>query len=192
MVAVAYSSAPEWGEPRCIQRWPGRLHTSGLADKVPTKVGYNEHDVLRCWGLQCALNTTEKLNIEEEFKLYLDPNWEDNYPGRPDHEQAVQYYKDYMRSLHDYLDKFFDRSFPNWSQKKVEYLFSIPTTWRSPQLIAQLKLWLDDAGFVDNENQRINVSLTEAEAAAVCATRQSYQVLLAFHIVGSALTRIDR
>jgi hypothetical protein len=143
---------------------------------VPTKVGYNEHGVLRCWGLQCQLSGTEALTIEEEFKLYLDPSFLDHFPGRPDHEQAVTYYKDYMKSLFAYLDRLFEQTIPNWSQKCVEYLFSIPTTWKNPQLVAKLEVWLAEAGFVSNGRRQVNISLTEAEAAAVSATRQSYQV----------------
>ena len=173
--AVAYSSAPEWPRPDCVLKWTGQYQDSQLASKVTTQVAYDGNGGFVSWGFKCNWDNVPT-TIEKEFKLYLDPVFPDTYPNRPSHDQAVKWYKDYMRSLHDYLDSFFQRSIPDWAQRNVEFLFSIPTTWTSPQLTAQLEAWLTAAGYSNGYNRRIKISQTEAEAAAVYAAKQSFRV----------------
>ena len=53
---------------------------------------------------------------------------------------------------------------------------STPTTWKSPNLIAILEQAIKDAGFGKrSSHHHVNISLTEAEAAAVYASKQHYE-----------------
>jgi hypothetical protein len=121
------------------------------------------------WG-KCNM-TNEEISEEREFKLYLDPTYRDDSEGCPSHAEAVKYYKDYMRALHNHLEQVFQQRVWEWSQCLVEYRFSIPTTWKSARLTSQLKGWLAEAGFADTPSRRVVISQTEAEAAAVYAAK---------------------
>lgn len=190
--AVAYSIAPEWARPLCVQSWPGQHHRSQLANKVATQVSYDESDRLTAWGLQCGFEEIAT-TIEREFKLYLDPGFRDAFAGLPEHHNAVRWYKDYMTSLHDHLDAFFSRTVPDWTQRDVEYLFSTPTTWTSPHLNPMLHSWLVEAGFVNYDNRRLRIAQTEAEAAAVYAAKSSFSAGDVIMVVdaGGATTDIN-
>lgn len=188
---VAYSSEPEWTEPKVIQRWPGRLVDSETADKVPTQVAYDEHERLIAWGFHCNF-IVQEIQLEREFKLYLDPDFPDSYEDRPSHANAVRYYKDYMRSLHGHLESYFRERVPDWEDRNVEFLFSIPTTWKSPRLTAKMENWLEEAGFANSHKRRVKVSQTEAEAAAVYVAKQDYKVSFLFHNVSTPNTEIGR
>lgn len=187
---VAYSTAPEWAEPKCIQRWPGQFQ---LANKVTTQVAYDDRDRLITWGFQCHRTTDVATSIMNEFKLYLDPSFPDNHPGRPSHQEAVRWYKDFMRSLWVHLDSYFDSVIPDWRQRNVQILISIPTTWTSPQLTARLKSWLEEAGLATAYNRRVDVNQTEAEAAAVYAAKQTFKVgdIIMVADAGGATTDIN-
>jgi hypothetical protein len=173
---VAYSSEPEWVEPKVIQRWPGLLLDSETADKVPTQVGYDERGCLIAWGFECNFKNQE--GFERDFKLYLDPDYQDVYEGSPSHAEAVKYYKDYMRALKGHLEYHFRNTVPDWEDRNVEFLFSIPTTWKNPRLTAKMEEWLEEAGFANSRRRRVKVSQTEAEAAAVYVAKQAYKVSL--------------
>jgi len=190
--AVAYSSAPEWARPECVQKWTGQYHESQLASKVATQVAYDGNGRLQSWGFKCDWDRVPT-SVEKEFKLYLDPMFPDTYPNRPSHEEAVTWYKDYMKFLYDYLDSLFLRTIPDWAQRNVEFLFSVPTTWTSPRLTEQLKSWLSAAGFSNIYNRRIKISQTEAEAAAVYAAKQSFKVgdIIMIADAGGATTDIN-
>lgn len=62
---------------------------------------------------------------------------------------------------------------PRFSSKKVEYVFSVPTTWKDPALIAAMEQLIKTAGFGQNAaKEKASIYLTEAEAAAVYATQR--------------------
>lgn len=170
--AVAYSEEPEWYAPWCIQRWPRPLGTDPgkLSNKVITHVGYDEHERLCNWGFLSGADG-KRITLEKEFKLYIDPMFWDDNPHRPAHPEAMKFYKDYMTSLHNYIEQFFSQSIVSWHQKNVEYLFSIPTTWKNPNITANLEATLAAAGFANGHNRRVNIYLTEAESAAVNAAK---------------------
>lgn len=173
--AVAWSSAPEWKSLTHIQRWPGGQHGSELKNKVATQVSYDAQDRLVSFGFECDWDTIPT-TISKEFKLYLDPSFPDTFPGRPTHAQAAKSYCDYMMSLRRFIDTHFQSFMPDWQQRNVEFVLSIPTTFTSPSISAQLKGWLQNAGFADGYNRRLNISQTEAEAAAVYAAKAGYRV----------------
>ena len=164
--------APDWPEPKTLQHWPGKL-INELANKVPTSVQYYEDSrAVKAWGFLS--------NPEEEeaahFKLFLDPSYQ-----RPDTpiniEQAREWYRDYLRCLHDHIEEWFSNSFPRWRSQRTEFIFSVPTTWKNPSMIAETERLIREAGFgSDNPGHRMSIGLTEAEAAAVYASKQQFEV----------------
>ena len=71
---VAYTFAPDWARPETIQNWPGNFRGS-LADKVDTKIAYDDNGGITGWGFAIDENNTE--GYEQYFKLYLDPDFND-------------------------------------------------------------------------------------------------------------------
>ena len=178
MQGVAYSMAPEWPDPKQIQHWPGKM-ISELVNKVPTILGYNGRTGgVETWGCLCDLEHDHDLNYQQLFKLNLDPDHKD--PGvvnAPTVEQAQRWFRDYMRCLHDHVKGHFDDRFPHWTSKKVEWVFSVPTSWTSASMINEIEACIKASGFgSDDPSHRVHIGLTEAEAAAVYAAKNHYEV----------------
>jgi hypothetical protein len=165
---------PEWHPPKTIQHWPGRVGGE-LANKVATTVAYDVRTgSLATWGFLVDRENPE-LQPEELFKLYLDPAHRDAFRHAPDLEDVRRWYKDYLSCIYKNVSQTFSDTIPRWSSKNVEWCFSVPTTWRSPAMIAQTEKLIKDAGFEQKSNHKVRISLTEAEAAAVYATKQNYE-----------------
>jgi hypothetical protein len=171
---VAYSMGPEWAAPTTIQHWPGKLGHENR-NKVDTAVAYDPrtgHPVT--WGFLVD-NDTRDIEVQELFKLYLDPTHRDEFREQPTLQQARTWFRDYLHYLYQAIQQHFDESLPRWNSKNIEFLFSVPTTWKNPAMIAETEKLIKQAGFGERPNQLVKISLTEAEAAAVFASKQSYQ-----------------
>lgn len=133
---------------------------------------------MKAWGfLSEQEEDDDELDLEELFKLYLDPEHREEHANRLSLQQARTLFQDYLRCLHNHVDEYFHESYPRWSSIKVEYVFSVPTSWNNPGMIAETLSIIRNAGFgEDNVYRRICIGLTEAEAAAVCAAREQFQV----------------
>lgn len=148
-----------------------------LANKVPTLLQYN-HDsgVVKSWGFLCD-QESEDSDCLGYFKLHLDPAYADPRPDAPTLEQARRWFQDYLQCLHDHIEETFSNSFPRWKKQKTEFVFSVPTTWKNPSMIAETECLIREAGFgKDAQDHRATISLTEAEAAAVYASKQQFEV----------------
>ena len=165
---------PEWPEPRTVQHWPGKM-LSEIANKVPTRLQYDDNtNQVKSWGFLCEVDDPDA-NIIETFKLHLDPEYKDPRPEATSLKQARQYYQDYLRCLHDYIENMFAEQYKGWRSLRCEFIFSVPTTWTSPALIAQTIALIKSAGFGgDRTNHHAVIGLTEAEAAAVYASKQRF------------------
>ena len=165
---------PDWPEPRTMQHWPGKM-INELANKVPTTLQYNKDtNTVKAWGFLCDEQDEDDVGY---FKLNLDPTFSDPRPNAPSLGQARQWYQDFLRCLHDYVEESFSNAFPRWKSQRAEFIFSVPTTWRNPGMIAETERLIREAGFgSDGLNHRANISLTEAEAAAVYASKQQFEV----------------
>ena len=165
-----------WAQPKTIQHWPGKL-LNGLANKVPTRLQYEQYtDQVKKWGFQCNYDE-DGTDIKEFFKLHLDPNYKDPRPNAPKVEDARRWFRDYLRCIHDHLRQTFSDSFPMWTAQRTEFVFSVPTTWKHPCMVADLEAIIREAGFGSTGvEHRIRVGLTEAEAAAVYASQQQFEV----------------
>ena len=169
---------PEWAEPKPIQHWPGKT-LSELANKVPTRLRYEENStVVNAWGFLCDIDGDEDISdILTCFKLHLDPAFPDPRPGAPSIEDARQWFMDYIRCVHDHIEETFTASFPHWKRHRTEFIFSVPTTWKNPPMIAEIERLIKAAGFGgDGPNHHAGIGLTEAEAAAVYASKQRFNV----------------
>ncbi|PGH31639.1 hypothetical protein GX50_05581 [[Emmonsia] crescens] len=166
---VSYSYAPEWPSPKTVQHWPGKM-INELANKVPTQLEYDRSNVLKSWGFQCSHEENEA-DIKEYFKLYLSPDYKDPQPGSPTREEALKWFQDYTRCVNQHIVSHFASTIPDFSSLRVEFVYSIPTTWRDPRMRAEIQQYIH----LDSINHKATIGLTEAEAAAVYAFKQNYQ-----------------
>ena len=175
---VAYSMAPDWPEPRALQHWPGKT-INELANKVPTLLKYDQNtQEVKAWGFLCD-QEGEDVDTLGYFKLHLDPSYSDLRPDAPKLEEARKWFKDYLRCLHDHIEDTFSNSSPRWRSQRVEFVFSVPTTWKNPSMIAETEKLIRASGFgSDGPVHCAQISLTEAEAAAVYASKHQFEVSL--------------
>lgn len=180
---------PAWPQPKTIQHWPGRM-LNELSNKVPTRIQYDERTgQVKKWGFQCNPDE-EGADIKEFFKLHLDPTYKDPRPTRPSTADARRWFGDYLRCIYSHIRGIFSDSFPRWTAQRTEFVFSVPTTWSNPSMIADLEGIARDAGFgSDGAEHRTIIGLTEAEAAAVYASQRQFEVLA--HIKRSCLFRSE-
>ena len=149
---------------------------SELANKVPTVLQYApQSGMVKGWGFTSDQDD-ESSHLVECFKLHLDPAFQsDTRPDHPTIVQARKWYQDYLRCIHDHIAETFSDTVPGWRNQKVEFTFSVPTTWKNPSMIADIERLLLHSGFgTDGRDHRARIGLTEAEAAAVYASKQHY------------------
>ena len=147
-----------------------------LANKVPTILQYGSSRIVKAWGFDCD-EASEDADIFSCFKLHLDPGYLDPSPQAYKTEDARRWFRDYLHCLHCHIDEIFSNSFPRWKSQRTEFIFSVPTTWKTPSMIAEIETIIKDAGFgKDNSHHRAEIGLTEAEAAAVYASKHQFEV----------------
>lgn len=168
--------APGWSEPRTLQHWPGKM-INEIANKVPTLLEYcPDGRTVKAWGFLCD-QEDENADIKDFFKLHLDHTYKDQRPDAPKLEEARRYFQDYLRCLHDHIQDYFSTSFHRWKTQRTAFIFSVPTTWKNPRMIAETENLIRRAGFGSTGwNHRVEIGLTEAEAAAVYASKQQFEV----------------
>ncbi|KAJ5573622.1 uncharacterized protein N7459_008049 [Penicillium hispanicum] len=172
---VAYSSGPEWSPPKTIQRWPGKL-PGELTNKVQTCIEYAPGSSKpKSWGYLCNQEDVEA-NIKEFFKLHLAPQYRDNHSKGPSRREAQQWFQDYISCIYEHVVTHLNATVPLFPSRKVEFLFSVPTTWKDVRMIEETKAVIEGAINTKSPNHKAFIGLTEAEAAAVYACKQHYQV----------------
>jgi len=146
-----------------------------MRNKVDTAIGYRvDSRGQQTWGFVCD-EDDDAFEINTLFKLHLDPKYKDVSSYAPAHDEAQEWYRDYLASLYHYIMRFFADRIPHFEAKNLEFVFSVPTTWKDPGMIADIERLIRSAGYGKQENQKVSVSLTEAEAAAVYASKQLMQ-----------------
>lgn len=158
---------PEWASPTTIQHWPGKMGYENR-NKVDTAVAYDS-DTQKpvTWGFLIDDDHLDYLDIQALFKLHLDPGFRDSTTYSRTLEQAHTYFTDYMRYLYHAILDHFDHSYSSWRNIRLEFIFSVPTTWKNAAVIAKIEELIKLAGFGQRPNHVVKISLTEAEAAAV-------------------------
>lgn len=93
--------------------------------------------------------------------------------------QAQKFVTDYLSEVYVHVKSTIEHQtgigpFTGWKDLAVEFLFSVPTTWRSFEIINTFKEAIRNAGF-GNEGPRhtATVDLTESEAAAVATIKST-------------------
>jgi len=127
------------------------------------------------WGFGCDLQDPN-LDVFEHFKLYLDPDYRDDYADISS-EDAQRYFYDFLFMVHDHVARHFQIRIPNWRKINVEWVFSVPTTWRDAGFIHSLENLIKSAGFgADGPLHSCRITLTEAEAAGISVASQYLEV----------------
>lgn len=166
-----------------IHNWPGS--STKNEQKVHTCLIYNDDDSLSSWGYLCEDDdAASEKQRREFFKIFLDrQTLEDAH--RQGISQAVgsvhvaqTLVSDYLREIYAHVKSTVELhtgiGYVGWKELAVEFIFSVPTTWRSQEIINIFKRCIEDAGFgVEGRNHIATVDLTESEAAAVGTIKNS-------------------
>lgn len=160
-------------QPKVIQKWPTRAHESNR--KVPTVLHYPANGDIPEWGFPCQYVDGK----QEWFKRYLDPAHLETLRAEvpdgdlPQIREVRKWYRDYMRCLCNYISRFLQDQMGDWSALRVEFIFSLPTTFRSQEISTSLRELLKEAGFGRGMYHTIDFGLTEPQASAVDAAKYS-------------------
>lgn len=158
-------------DPKTLVKWPP-LAAYETRSKVDTCVGYNSKtQSLQSWGFECD-EDDPGLEVKKHFKLFLDRSFVDSTGFAPVHKDVQQWFVDYLAALHHYVQRHFADRFPRFAGCCVEWVFSVPTTWKDPGMLAEIERMIKKAGFEKQDCHKISITLTEAEAAAVYVSKQ--------------------
>lgn len=143
---------------------------------MPTCIEYEpDSNSVRNWGFQC--NPEDKgSHVKEFFKLHLAPQYQDGHPGAPSRHEAQRWFQDYVQCIYQHVVSHFNSTIPQFAARKVEFIFSVPTTWKDVRMVEETRRLLERAIGARTPNHRASIGLTEAEAAAVYAGNEHYHV----------------
>jgi hypothetical protein len=183
-----------------ISDWPGSGDHG--EKKVPTTLVYNANGTLSSWGFMCAdddIDSAPGKTRREFFKIFIEQDMlasaqQQGLTSAPRTTlEAQQFVTDYLRQIYAHVKESIEtqigrRHFGGWTDLAVEFLFSVPTTWTSLDVINTYKTVIKNAGFgVEGPRHSAQVDLTEAEAAAVATLKTS---AVSF-IMGSLFLTVD-
>lgn len=88
------------------------------------------------------------------------------------YEDVRAAYRDFLAFLYGYIVQTFQSTNllygTSWRETKVEFMFTVPTTWTALGVTNTFEALVREAGFgSDGAEHSVSVGLTEAEAAAV-------------------------
>jgi hypothetical protein len=159
-----------------IKDWPG-LPPDSVETKVPTKIAYPRDGSEPRWGFLCDSDDDyhEVADVREHFKIYLDQDSLDSARkgGVRDMPatvgEATGLITDYLRQIHQHVKVSLEAATGSWRDRRIEFVFSLPTTWTSMDTTNKFNEAIRAAGFTsDNpEKHSAKLELTEAEAAGV-------------------------
>jgi len=158
-----------------IQDWPG-LPPDSVETKAPTKIIIPHEGTEPRWGFLCSEDEDHGAGeVREHFKIYLDQESIDtarkegvkNIPSTIN--EAKKLITDYLRQIHQHIKFSIESQTGPWAERKVEFLFSLPTTWTSFETTNKFNEAIIAAGFTSDNPAKhsAKLELTEAEAAAV-------------------------
>jgi hypothetical protein len=148
---------------------------------VLTRVAYRGGQRGYLWGFECPPpgNFGREPVVKEHFKLLLDPEvWEGAFGAEPglapgDIADVQNWFRDFLAALYKHIVSYFKEFFTpeKWEKGRVQYVFSIPTTWQHKTVIDNFEEIVKKAGFGSSKGQTATISLSEAEAAAIYTAR---------------------
>ncbi|KAI4648335.1 hypothetical protein J4E93_004747 [Alternaria ventricosa] len=166
---------------RHIQRWPGR--TQANENKVPTLLVYPQNsEAPSSWGF-LAETAQESSGAGHEsrewFKIMLDEDLleqmrsKSSEPSKVPHIKEVEkWYKDYFSYLYRTIEaRLRGELASRWEDANIEFIFSVPTTWKPIPTVERFRKTISAAGFGSCASHTASIGLTEAEAAAVHTAR---------------------
>lgn len=166
-----------------INNWPGC--STRNEQKVHTCLLYGKDQKLSSWGFLCEEDDATDTQRREFFKIFLDKmNLLEaqikGLQGAPESvAQAQKYVADYLGAVYAHVKSTIEHQtgigpFTGWKDLAVEFIFSVPTTWRSQEVINTFKAAIKDAGFgTEGPKHTSTVELTESEAAAVATLKST-------------------
>ena len=86
------------------------------------------------------------------------------------HQDVRKFYRDFLRKLCSYIEEQLEDQVgrTTWRKARIEFSFSVPTTWTSVGVTKDFEKLAREAGFgAAGPAHSVSVGLTEAEAAAV-------------------------
>ena len=174
---VAFSPSGEDTNVAVISEWPGSHDI--VVKKVPTTLYYSAGNRRpKKWGFDCPTTGGPEpgMRVKDCFKLSLVEESFQKTVGAigdyaPENYEDVQmWFEDFLTALYKEIKKFIAKKLQldDWRATRVEYLFSVPTTWDDhPEVLDTFKTIAAKAGFGESEEHSMEISLNEAEAAAV-------------------------
>ncbi len=168
-----------------ISDWPGSGDRNER--KVPSILIYHASGSISSWGYMCEddeYNMAGKTK-HEFFKIFMEAETlagaqQQGLSGTPASPlEAQRICTDYLRQVYLHVKNSIEaeigrHGLGRWSDMRVEFLFSVPTTWTSPTVVNAFKAVIRNAGFgVEGPRHTAEVDLTEAEAAAVATLKMS-------------------
>ncbi|KAK4161397.1 hypothetical protein QBC43DRAFT_323944 [Cladorrhinum sp. PSN259] len=172
---VAYARK-KMDSPKIIQEWPRPPAKGGMHNKVPSTLLYDkDKKTVKEWGF----TTNDDRETIEWFKRYLDEKYLTSMVAKNKTrkqplklpfdkiEEARKVYGDYMKCLYKHITAQLTK-YEDWKDKSVEFVFSLPATFRSLEVSAGLLEQIKKAGFGSGgKNHRVTWGLSEPQAAAV-------------------------
>jgi len=116
------------------------------------------------------------LMFRAPLKLWKDGTYSaDQHRARPTISDIVSHrYQDYFIYLYQYIESKLQMELPSrWEDARIEFIFSVPTTWKPHPTVERFRSITARAGFGRYPNHKSTIGLTEAEAAAVHMSRES-------------------
>ncbi|KAH7228493.1 uncharacterized protein BKA55DRAFT_716290 [Fusarium redolens] len=166
--------------PQVISNWPG---DGGQNErKVPTMLIYNPDGItVSSWGFLCAEDDGVPGKVRREcFKIFLDDATltavrQQGLVNAPRSTiEAQRFVTDYLGKIYMHVKETVESEMGRrpWKDETVTFLFSVPTTWESLDIINVFKGCIRNAGFESGGyNHSALIDLTEAEAAAVATLK---------------------
>lgn len=86
----------------------------------------------------------------------------------------ISRYCDYFQALYQCIEARLKGELASrWEDAKIEFIFSVPTTWKPNPTVERFRSIIKRAGFGRSPNHAAVIGLTEAEAAAVHTARNT-------------------
>jgi hypothetical protein len=91
------------------------------------------------------------------------------------HQSSHKYrYTDYFQFLYRCIESRLKSELASrWEDAKIEFIFSVPTTWKPNPTVERFRNIINRAGFGRHPAHKAVIGLTEAEAAAVYTARNT-------------------
>ncbi|KAK7987491.1 hypothetical protein PG989_007806 [Apiospora arundinis] len=166
---------------RTMSRWPGKTSES----KVPTLMAYDSANVDQgptSWGFESKTEREQDSDrlLAEWFKSDFQARSRESSEDSSALPDVDTLYCDFLSKLYGHIRETFlpPQSFEKgltWDTAAVEFVFSVPATWRQPDVDRFLAI-ARKAGF-GSGSHRIATCLTEPHAVAIYAAHQEQKML---------------